>query len=342
MTEYKIIGIDLAKTKFHLAALDFGHKLVLKKALRRDEVLSYISTTFSKGSTFAMEACGGCHFWGQNLESMGYQVILLKPKDVKPYAKSKQKNDINDALAICKAALDPELKHVHLKSQHEQTVAYLHKARQNTIQQRIQRSNSILTSLMEFGVVVKCSKSAFAKEAEVHILRAFEKKSISKTVFDHMMSDALEIKALLKRESELDKEIRAYNSKSDIAKILETIPGIGTINASILSIQDMKSYASGREFSASLGLVPRQLTTGGQVKLAGITKQGNRYIRTMLIQGARAILMRTYKGNAPQSSIYDFAIKLKEKKGFNVACVAIANKLARIAHACVTKKEVYS
>jgi transposase len=342
MTEYKITGIDLAKTKFHIVALDFDHKLALKKALHRDDVLSYISTTFPKGSTFAMEACGGCHFWGQSLKSLGFHVILLKPKDVKPYAKAKQKNDINDALAICKAALDPELKHIHLKSQEEQTVAYLHKARQNTIRQRIQRSNSILTSLMEFGVVVKCSKSVFGKEAETHILDAFEKGSIPKAIFDQMMLDALEIKALLKRESVLDKEIRVYNRESEIAKILETIPGIGTVNASILSIQDMKSYASGREFSASLGLIPKQFTTGGEVKLGGITKQGNRYIRTMLIQGARAILMRTYKNNIPQNRIYDFAAKLKEKKGFNVACVAIANKLARIAHACATKKQVYS
>ena len=342
MTEYKITGIDLAKTKFHIVALDFDHKLALKKALHRDDVLSYISTTFPKGSTFAMEACGGCHFWGQSLKSLGFHVILLKPKDVKPYAKAKQKNDINDALAICKAALDPELKHIHLKSQEEQTVAYLHKARQNTIRQRIQRSNSILTSLMEFGVVVKCSKSVFGKEAETHILDAFEKEAIPKAIFDQMMLDALEIKALLKRESVLDKEIRVYNRESEIAKILETIPGIGTVNASILSIQDMKSYASGREFSASLGLVPKQFTTGGEVKLGGITKQGNRYIRTMLIQGARAILMRTYKNNIPQNRIYDFATKLKDKKGFNVACVAIANKLARIAHACATKKQLYS
>lgn len=342
MTQYKIIGIDLAKTHFHIAALDCDHKLALKKALHRSDVLSYISTTFPKGSTLAMEACAGCHFWGQNLVSLGFRVILLKPKDVKPYAKARQKNDINDALAICKAALDPELKHIHLKSQEEQIVAYLHKARQNTIQQRIQRSNSILTSLMEFGVVVKCSKSAFGKEAQTHILDAFKKKSIPKAIFDQMMLDALEITALLKRESGLDKEIRVYNGGSEIAKILETIPGIGPVNASILSIQDMKGYTCGREFSASLGLVPKQLTTGGEIKLAGITKQGNRYIRTMLIQGARAILMRTYKPNVPQNHIYDFAVKLKDKKGFNVTCVAIANKLARIAYACATKKQVYS
>ena len=342
MTEYKIISIDLAKTKFHLAALDFDHNLVLKKALHRDDVLSYVGNTFPKGSVIAMEACGGCHFWGQNLESLGFHVILLKPKDVKPYAKSKQKNDINDALAICKAALDPELKHVHLKSREQQAIAYLHKARQNTIQQRIQRSNSILTSLMEFGFVVKCPKASFGKQAETYVLQAFQAGDIPRSVFDQMTLDVAEIKNLLTRESLLDKEIRACNEQSEIAKLLETIPGIGPINASILSVQPMSSYTSGREFSASLGLVPKQYTTGGTVKLGGITKQGNRYIRTMLIQGARAIVMRTCKPNVPANSLYNFASKLKETKGFNVTCVAVANKLARIAHACVLKNQIYS
>lgn len=342
MNDYKIIAIDLAKTKFHLAALDFDNKLQLKKALHRDDVLSYCLTTLTQGSTIAMEACGGCHYFGQQLEALGFHVILLKPKDVKPYAKSKQKNDINDALAICKAALDPELKHVHLKSPQEQAIAYLHKARKNTIQQRIQRSNSILSALMEFGVVVNCPKSAFGKQATTHIQQVFEAGFLPKGVFDQMMLDATEVKNLLERESLLDKEIRVCNRQSEMAKILETIPGIGPINASILSIQPMNSYADGREFSASLGLVPKQHTTGGEIKLGGITKQGSRYIRTMLIQGGRAILMRTCKKDVPQNSLYDFAIKLKAKKGFNVACVAIANKLARIAHACVTKKQVYS
>lgn len=342
MTDYKIIAIDLAKTKFHIAALDSNHKLKLKKALHRDDVLSYCVTTFSSNSTIAMEACGGCHFLGQQLEELGFHVILLKPKDVKPYAKSKQKNDINDSLAICKAALDPELKHVHLKSLEEQTIAYLHKARQNTIQQRVQRSNSILTSLMEFGVVVKCSKSAFGKQAETHIQQAFEEGSFPKAIYNQMMLDTQEITNLLAREALLDKEIQTYNSHSETAQLLETIPGIGPINASILSIQPMSSYADGREFSASLGLVPKQHTTGGVIKLGGITKQGNRYIHTMLIQAGRAVLMRTGKENVPQNSLYDFAIKLKERKGFNVASVAIANKLGRIAHACATKKQLYS
>lgn len=157
-----------------------------------------------------------------------------------------------------------------------------------------------------------------------------------------MMLDTQEITNLLAREALLDKEIQTYNSHSEIAQLLETIPGIGPINASILSIQPMSSYADGREFSASLGLVPKQHTTGGVIKLGGITKQGNRYIRTMLIQAGRAVLMRTGKENVPQNSLYDFAIKLKERKGFNVASVAIANKLGRIAHACATKKQLYS
>jgi transposase len=342
MKHYKIISIDLAKNKFHLAALNSDNKLCLKKAVRREDLLAYIIKTFPQDSTLAMEACGSCHFWGNTLVAAGFKVILLKTQDVKPYAKSRQKNDANDALAICKAALDPELKHVHLKSIAQQAIAYLHKARNNIIQQRIQRSNSILSSLLEFGVVIKCPKAAFAKQADIHVRQTFQNPCVPENVCEQMMMDAVEIKNLLQREALLDKQISQGNAQSDIAKILLTIPGIGPVNASILSIQPMNTYTCGREFSASLGLVPSQHTTGGVIKLAGITKQGNRYIRTMLIQGARAIMMRTYKGSVPQNSLYDFALKLKATKGFNVACVAIANKLARIVHACATTKQAYS
>ena len=131
MNKYNIIGIDLAKTKFHIAALDINNKVVMKKSITREDFTNKLSNMFAPNQKFAFEACGGCHYIGQLLMERGHQVIALKPQDVKPYAKSRQKNDINDAIAICKAALDPELKKVQLKSEAEQEVAYLHKSRQN-------------------------------------------------------------------------------------------------------------------------------------------------------------------------------------------------------------------
>jgi transposase len=279
---------------------------------------------------------------GQILTAAGHKVIVLKTKDVKAYAKSRQKNDINDAIAICKAAIDPDLKHVKLKSREEQTISYLHKSRQNVIQQRIQRSNSIMTSLQEFGFIVTCGKSKFAKNCEMYVSEAYDKDFITNDVNQEMLEDCKEIEQSIKREKELDSLIAKKNKSSEKAQLLVGIPGIGPINASILSIKPMEIYETAKDFAASLGLVPKQSTTGGKIKLGGITKQGDRYARTMLIQAGRSIVMRSFKANPPKDALYNFIAKLRKTgKEFNVICVAIANKLARIAYACVTKKIDY-
>ncbi len=342
MTDYRVIAIDLAKTKFHFVAMNYENKVILKQKMHRQEFFDKIESLFPSPKTFAFEACGGCHYVAQRLEKLGHKVILLKPKDVKPYAKSRQKNDLNDAIAIARAALDPEIKHVKHKTIEQQQVAYLHKSRQNTIQQRIQRSNSIMTSLQEFGYIAKCGKSQFAKDCHDFIKNALESGYIAKPVYDQMLLDCDEIKQLIKRERELDKEIISSNKSSKAAILLETIPGIGPINASILGNKSMETYEDARDFAASLGLVPKQSTTGGTIRLGSITKHGDRYARTMLVQGARSLLMRAYKPNIPDNRIYKFIEILKKSgKGFNVICVAVANKLARIAYACIMKKTAY-
>jgi transposase len=343
MSNYKIIGIDLAKTKFHLAAIDKDHKVVFKKAITRTEFFSHIQILFPNKETFAFEACGGCHYVAQMLKDLGHETIVLKPKDVKPYAKSRQKNDINDAIAICKAACDPELKHVLPKTKSQQEICYLHKVRENVIQQRIQISNSLITSLQEFGYIVTCGKAKFAKDVKSYIDVALEEKYIDQEVYEQMLIDKGTIDQLMEREKLLDKKLIAKNKVSENAKLLETIPGIGPINASILSTKSMEAYESSKDFAASLGLVPRQHTTGGTIQLGGITKQGDRYARKMLIQGARTIVMRICKENRPIGEVYQFAETLKKSgKCFNVVCVAVANKLARIAYACVMKQNVYN
>ncbi|BFD45705.1 MAG: IS110 family transposase [Rickettsia endosymbiont of Sergentomyia squamirostris] len=342
MSDYKVIGIDLAKRKLHFAAINLENKVVLKKAMDRKSFFENLSIMFPKSETFVFEACGGAHYMAQRLESMGHKAILLKPKDVKAYAKVRQKNDINDSIAICKASCDPDLMHVKAKTVGEQEISYLHKARQNIIQQRIQRSNALITSLFEFGYLVTCGKSTFAKTCQNFVNLALEEGFINKTIADQMLLDCEEISQLIVREQMLDKEIAARNRCSEKAKILETIPGIGTINASILSIKPVEAYDSAKDFAASLGLVPKQNTTGGKIILGRITKQGDRYARTMLIQGARSLLMRSYKKNMPQGKLSEFIERLKEKgKSFNVMAVAIANKLARITYGCLISNSNY-
>lgn len=338
MNNYNVIGIDLAKKKFHIAAFDINNKVSLKRSIGREDFIDNLNNIFEPNQTFALEACGGCHYVGQMLIERGHRVIALKPKDVKPYAKSRQKNDINDAIAICKAALDPNLKKVQLKSKAEQEVSYLHKSRQNVIQQRIQRSNSVMTSLQEFGFIVNSGKSLFAKTCKQYVEQAYQDGYIENCTYNEMVKDCQEIEQLFIREKELDKIIVIKNKKSEAAMLLETIPGIGPINASILSNKPMKSYNTSKDFAASLGLVPKQNTTGGNINLGSITKHGDRYARTMLIQAGRTIVMRSYKPNVPKDALYQLASRLKKKgKHFNLICVAVANKLARIAYACVTK-----
>jgi len=342
MGDYKIIAIDLAKTIFHICAVNAKGERTLQKRLHRDELLSFINATFPKDLIVAMEACAGCHYWGQQLEELGFNVLLLKTKDVQVYAKSRQKNDNNDALAIAKAAMDHELKSVNLKTIAQQTVCFLHKTRGNTIANRVQKSNSIMSSLMEFGVVTPAGKTAFAKNAAGYIQQAFDTQGIPEEVYILLLKEANEIKELFAKEALLDSQIQAQNRLSTRAKLLESIPGIGPVNASILSIQPLESYQTAKDFAASLGLVPKQYTTGGKIQLGGITKQGNRYVRTMLIQGARSIVMRTCKETFPDDAIFVWANKLYLRKGFNVACVAVANKLARLAYACGTKNKSYA
>lgn len=347
MNNYRVIGIDLAKSKFHYAAINDENKVVAKAAIHRHDFFSKLSSLFAPNSRFAFEACGGSHYVAQKLQELGHKVEILKPKDVKPHAKTRQKNDINDAIAICKAALDPELMRVRPKTKEEQEITYLHKARQNIIQQRIQRSNSLMTSLLEFGYLVDCGKSKFATNCKSYIGNALEKKSITNSIYNQMILDCVEIEALLKREKNLDKEIVQRNKQSINAQLLETIPGIGPINASILSIKPVGLYKSAKDFSASLGLVPKQNTTGGNIRLGGISKQGDRYSRTMLIQAGRSLVMRSYKPNPitgalPSGDLYKFIYRLKKKgKHFNKICVAVANKLARIAYACLTQEVAY-
>ena len=194
---------------------------------------------------------------------------------------------------------------------------------------------------MEFGVVPKASKTTFSRHASEHVQQAYDRQEIPEAVYVLLMMEADEVKILLGKEAQLDKQIQAQNKQSPKAKLLESIPGIGPINASILSIQPTQTYQTGKDFAASLGLVPKQFTTGGKIQLGSITKQGNRYVRTMLIQGARSIVMRTCKDNFPQEALFVWAKKLYGLKGFNVACVAVANKLARLTWVCAQKNESY-
>jgi transposase len=342
-TMYKgtIIGLDLAKTKFHIFAITQEGEKILHKKLHRDDLVEFIVRNFEEGSLVAMEACSGCHFWGQRFETLGFKVALFKARDVKAFATLRQKNDINDAQAITKAARDPELRRVSLKTVEEQKLFFIHKLRDNCIKNRVKISNSLLGMLHEFGFAPTMKKATFAKYSKAYIDLAFEEKYIDEEIRELLLIESEQIDALLEKEKEFDARIKDMNKKCDKAQRLLSIQGIGPLNASILSSLPMESYSCAKEFAASLGLVPSQNTTGGKIQLGRITKRGNRYCRKLLIQAARTVLLMASKSTTAQTSLIKWARKLLSRKGFNKAAVAVANKLARIAYACCRDKKFY-
>lgn len=341
MENYKVIAIDLAKRNFHIVALNEAGKKVFAAKCGRNDLISTICTTFKKETKIAMEACGGSNYWARSLEKDGFSCLLLKTHDVKPYSKTRQKNDMNDALGIAKASLDPDLRPVQVKTLETQESCLVHRLRANTIKERVQKTNALMGLLHEFGFVSALSKKNFAKSARECVLEAFNEKKIGETSKNLFLVEAEEINLLLKKEKMLDRVIEEKNKTNEEAKILQTIPGIGPIISSIMTTLPIKSYDSGRDFAASLGLVPSQRTTGGVIQLGSISKKGSRYARTMLIQGARSILMNTSKGRGLGDALISWGYKLWKRIGFNKACVALANKLARICYACLNKNASY-
>lgn len=336
-----IIGIDLAKNSMHLVQVDQNGKKIGYQKVTRDELIAYLSN-LDKSSLVAMEACGGANYWSQEIAKLGLQVKLMKTKDVKVYATSKQKNDYNDALAICKAARDPELKTVLLKSKEEQDIKFLHKIRSNTIRDRVQKTNSTISSLCEYGYNTKLSKNKFCKSCMLEVELAYSKGYINSGIRSILLLECKEIEDLYDKEKTLEKLIISNNKQSEKATRLQTIFGIGAINASCLSVAPMESYPTPRDFAASLGLVPKQHSSGDKIVLGGITKQGDRYARTMLIQAARTIAIRAKSDKESKDKLVQWAVKkFAENKSYNIICVGLANKLARIAYAVVTNGSEY-
>ena len=341
MLDINTVGIDIAKTTFHIICLDKGGNQVLSKKVKRSEFERYVLKHIPAHSQIYMEACGTCHYWSQRFQELGYRIFLLKPSDVKPFCKNQQKNDEKDALAIARAGCDPTLKRVRIKNSSEQEICWLHKRRDQLIGSRIRLSNHLMGSLLEFGYCATRSKGKFAHHAKEEVDTCYAEGYISEFLYHEFCKVVEDIESLLEREREIQKGIESLNRESERAILLQTIKGIGTINASILSVAPYESYASGRDFASSLGLVPRQHSTGGKTTLGSITKRGDRYVRKMLIQGARTIGIRARIDKDPKDRLVIWAQKLLARMTMNKACVAIANKLARICHACVTNGVCY-
>ena len=330
MTEIIRIGLDLAKNVFEVHAVNAQEQVVVRRSLRRNQVLDWFAKL--PPCLIGMEACGTAMYWARALTELGHTVRLIPPAYAKAYVR-RNKNDPADARAICEAVGRPSMRFVPIKTTQQQAEAVTHKARQMLIKQQTMTQNSLRGLMAEFGIVVPQGPQHIGKLFAILADPADGRVPDVARAALNVMANTL---AALEQQIEtLDKTIREQVRASPTARRLDTIPGFGPILAGAIAaiITDPRHFNSGRDFAASLGLVPRQDGTGGKVKLGPISKRGNGYLRRLLVNGAMAVLCGKNARNDP------WRAKLLDSKPRKLAAVALANKMARIAWAVMTRGE---
>jgi transposase len=322
-----IVGIDLGKNSCSVAALDGSGAVVLRRRVSRAKLAEFVGGL--PACVVAMEACCGAHHLGRLFEAQGHAVRLMSPEYVQPYVKA-QKNDDRDAEAIAEAASRPTMRFVAIKEEVQLDMQTLHRARSRLVNSRTRLINQLRAILLEHGVTVAKGRRALGLALDP--LLDAETSTLSpriRMLIDDMRSEWAELDA---RIEALDREFIACARSSAPARRLATIPGIGALNATamVAAVGEAEGFAHGRDLAAWLGLVPRQMTTGGKARLGGITKRGNSYLRTLLIHGARAALPGLSRSDTPLGA---WLRGLTARAHVNVAVVALAAKLARIAWA---------
>jgi transposase len=329
------IGIDLAKSVFQVHGVDERGKAVLRKQLKRKDVVKFFANL--EPCLIGMEACGGAHYWGRKLSELGHTVRLMAPQFVKPYVKT-NKSDRNDAEAICEAVGRPNMRFVPVKSAEMQAVLALHRARQGFVKARTAQANQIRGLLAEFGMVIPKGIGHIAKRLP-EILEDAENglPGMMRLLFERLGEN---LKGMDKQVGELERQIKLWHRDSEPSRKLEAIAGIGPITASayVASVGDAKSFKNARQVPAWLGMVPRQDGTGGKAKLGRISKRGDVYLRTLLIHGARAVIAQVER--KPEQAD-GWLKKLLARRNKNIAAVALAAKNARIAWALLAHERSY-
>ena len=328
----KRVGIDLAKDVFQVHGVDSQEKVILRKQFRRVQLLAYFEKIAP--CLIGMEACGSAHYWARELQKLGHTVKLMAPQFVKPYVKS-NKNDANDAEAICEAVARPTMRFVAVKTIAQQDIQAIHRVRSELVSHRTAKVNQIRGLLAEYGLavgrrieVLRTALPLLLEDAENGLTLDF------RILLDELRQDLINLD---ERVQVMDKKIKTLANSHGEAKRLLAIPGIGPITATaiISAIGNGKQFKRGRDFAACLGLTPRQHSSGGKERLLGISKRGDSYLRTLLIQGARAVLRVVGQKDDPRSR---WLQNLCSRRNKNIAAVALANKNARIIWALLTKE----
>lgn len=330
------VGVDLAKNVFQVHGVDRNEKPVWQRKLNRDEWIKVLLEKTEPGCEIGMEACGGAHHWARLLRAKGYTVKLIAPQFVKPYVKS-NKNDANDAEAICEAMSRPNMRFVSIKSVEQQDAQAVHRIRAELMEQRIAKANQIRGLVSEYGLVapkeilhLRAAIPEWLEDAENGLTSRFRQ------LLHGTWSDLL---LLEQRIRELDQEIAAL-AADPVAQRLQQLRGVGPMIATALlaTVGDASQFTNGRQMAASLGLTPKQNSSGGKEKLLGISKRGDSYVRCLLVHGARSMMFAS-KGKDDRLS--QWVMRISSTRHPNVAAVAMANKMARIAWAMIRNESDY-
>ena len=333
------IGLDLAKYVFEIHGVDAHGKTVLRKTLRRHAVTTFFANL--PPCLVGVEASNGAHFWAKALSELGHDVRLISPQFVTPYVKS-NKNDRNDAEAICEAVGRPNMRFVPVKSAEQLAVQAVHRIRSRLVADRVRLVNQIRGLLAEHGIVVAKDignlRRALARIAGD--VGDNEDRTLNHLVRSLMAELREELTELDARIAGYDRKIRELYRNSEICQRLGKVEGIGPVTATALvaAVGDRSSFKNGRQFAAWLGLVPKQRSSGGRARLFGISKRGDRYLRTLLIHGARSALGRVRDKQDPRSL---WLGRMRQRRHPNIVAVALANKNARIAWSLLTSDNVY-
>ncbi len=334
MTEVITIGIDIAKNVFQIHGVDAAGEVVIRRQLRRRQVLAFFRKQPS--CLVGMEACATAHHWAREIAALGHEVKLMPPRYVKPYVK-RNKNDAADAEGICEAVTRPTMRFVAIKSTEQQSVLMVHRTRELLVRQRTMLVNAMRAHMAEFGVVARVGLPQVKELLEVVADKADQRiPALARTCLESLAQQVLSLeRAIVGAE----KHLHAWHRTNEDSRRLETIPGIGPITASAMtaSITDPQIFKSGRMMSAWIGIVPRQNSTGGKVRMGRISKQGDKYLRWLLVAGAMTVIRHAKR----RGTTDPWLANLIATKPTKLAAVALANKNARIAWALLRHGGTY-
>ena len=336
MKHCKLLSIDLAKSVFQLCGMDINHHVMFNKKVTRKSLLKNVLNY--KPDSICIEACYSAHYWGRLFESHGFKVNLIPPQHVKPFVKG-NKNDHNDAVAICEASLRPGIHFVPVKNIEQQDLQALHRIRQRKVRDRTSLVNQIRGLLSEYGIIF--NKGYAKMSADVQLLIEDMGNGLSFPMREMLHCLLEELNTSNKQIKDFEIKIEQLASLQQGHDELMKIPGVGLLTASaiIAQVGDAKQFTSARGMAAWLGLTPKHYASGNKIMNQGMSKRGDRYLRTLLIHGARAIVTLYKDQNEP---LKQFANRIDQRRGKHVAIVAVAHKMARIIWALLTKSQSYN